>query len=71
MTDYIVKTVKGVSKYTPFSENTLRRKYLKDMLAKGFLIKSKFGRARTCTIWGYPDQIKKYFTLLSQKKEIV
>jgi len=68
MTEYVVKTWKEIAKYTPFSEQTLMRKYGKEMLQRGVVHKNAIGRAKKVIVWAYPSQIIKYFTIKSQKK---
>ncbi|MHA1305374.1 MAG: hypothetical protein ACTSPI_16870 [Candidatus Heimdallarchaeaceae archaeon] len=71
MTEYVVKTWKEIAKYTPFHHQTLRKKYGEEMLAKGVVFKSRLGRKKHLTVWAFPSQIMKYFTLKGQKTDIL
>jgi len=71
MGEIIVKELKNIAKYTPYHYQTLRRKYIDDMVEKGFIFKSRIGKKKRLTYWGYPDVVKKYFILQGQKKEII
>ena len=67
---YIVKTWKEICKLTPFSDQTLQRKYGPQMIREGVVLKDRIGKARTMTVWAYPEVVKRYFTLRGQKKYI-
>ena len=69
--EYIVKTWPNIAKLTPYDEQTLRKKYGPEMLEKGFVLKSRFGRRKGLTVWAFPSQVIKYFTVLGQKNEII
>ena len=72
MTDIIIKswveTWAKIALYTPLSEQTLTRKYGKDMLAKGYVVKSKLGKKGQLTCWAYIDMIKKYVMFIQKEK---
>ena len=68
---YIIKTWVEIAKYTPYDQQTLRIRFGADMMDKGVVIKSRLTRAGRIYCWAYPDMIKKYFTLLGQKKEVL
>ncbi len=50
-----------IAKMSPYSEATLKRKFGKEMLRNGIVIKSYIGKVKRCVIWGYPQTIGDYF----------
>jgi Holliday junction resolvasome RuvABC ATP-dependent DNA helicase subunit len=56
-----------IAEFTPFSTQTVIRKFGPEMLRLGFVLKSKTGRSKRPRVWAFPSQIMKYFTLLGQK----
>jgi len=64
---YIVKTWKEIAKYTPYNDQTLRKRFGKDMLVNGIVIKSRLGSRGRVYCWAYPELIKRYFVLRGQK----
>ena len=68
---YVVKTWAEIAKYTPYDQQTLRLKFGNDMMDKGVVIKSRLGSRGRVYCWGYPDMIKRYFTLLGQKRLVL
>jgi len=67
----IVKTWKGVARYSPFSEYTLQKKYAKEMFAAGVVFKSRLRSSRTLTVWGYPSQIMLYWTKKAKENGMI
>ena len=63
-----VRTWANIAEYTPISEQTLTRKYGKDMQDKGYVIKSRLGHKGRLTCWAYIDMIKKYVMLIQEEK---
>ena len=68
MDDEIVKTWPDIAKFSPYDEQTVRKKYGKDMLAKGYVVKSKLGKKGQLTCWAYIDMIKKYVMFIQKEK---
>lgn len=69
--EHIVMKWENIAKYSPYDKQLLRKKYGKDMLSKGFVLKTRIGRQRSLVVWGYPEQIKKYFTLTTMEKGVL
>ena len=65
----VIKKWVNIAKYTPYDKQTLRKKYGKDMLEKGFVFKDTIGRGRNEKIWSYKWLIMKYFVLINQEKQ--
>ena len=57
----------AIAEFTPFSTQTVIKKYGKDMLEKGFVLKSKVGRSKRPRVWAFPALVMKYFILLGQE----
>jgi len=68
---YIITTWKEIAKYTPYSPQTLRLRFGKDMIKKGYVLKGKIGHRGKIECWSYPELIQKYFILLNEEKEVI
>ena len=66
---YIIIGWDQIAKLTPFSTQTVIRKFSKEMMRTGFVLKSQIGRSKRPRVWAFPSQVMKYFTIVGQKNK--
>ena len=59
----------AIAKFTPFSTQTVIKKYRENMMDTGVIFKSKIGRSKRPRVWAFPSQVMKYFTIVGKKNE--
>jgi len=59
-----------IARFTPFSASTVQQKYGKEMLKIGVVFKSRIGRGKRPTVWGWPTMIMAYFREKSRRGEL-
>jgi hypothetical protein len=67
--EYIIIGWDQIAKFTPFSTQTVIKKYRENMMNVGIVFKSRIGRSKRPRVWAFPSQVMKYFTIVGQKNE--
>lgn len=65
-----VQTWENIAKLTPYSEQTLRKRFGREMLSLGIVIKSHIGRSKRLIVWGWPSMIIGYFRQKAKMGEL-
>ena len=66
---YVIVGWDEIAKLTPFSAQTVIKKYRENMMNTGIVLKSRIGRSKRPRVWAFPSQIIRYFTIVGQKNK--
>ena len=67
--EYIIIGWDQIARLTPFSTQTVIKKYRENMMNVGVVFKSRIGRSKRPRVWAFPSQVIRYFTVVGQKNE--
>jgi len=59
----LITTWDGISKYTPFTGQTLRKNYGREMKAAGVVFFARRRKNKTLTVCAYPSVVMRYCAL--------
>ena len=66
----VVQTWENIADLTPYTEQTLRKRFGKEMLSLHIVMKSHVGRSKRPIVWGWPNMIRQYFREKAKRGEL-